>query len=182
MTLLQRSKLRAARLKLKRIRPYLSREQKIVDIGSGNCALVKLLLKEGYHVVPCDISNKSRFPDISPVIANGDVLPFQDNEFDVALLITMLHHTPTPENIVLEASRVADQLIIIEDIYTNVIQKYLTFFVDSLVNWEFKGHPHSNKTDVRWNKLFNKLKLTVVRKKTYKFLLFFKQVLYDLRK
>jgi ubiquinone/menaquinone biosynthesis C-methylase UbiE len=39
-------------------------------------------------------------PDTKPVLYDGKKMPFKDNVFDAALLITVLHHTPDPESIV----------------------------------------------------------------------------------
>ena len=47
------------------------------------------------------------------------------------------------------------------------------FNFDSLLNKEFIGHPHSNKRDREWHKLFKKLNLKVEKKeytKAYGFL------------
>ena len=76
----------------------------------------------------------------------------------------------------------ASRIIIMEDIYSNSLQKYLTFFVDSLVNLEFSDHPHSNKTDEEWRELFRKNGLKLVDAKYHRFLLFFRQVTYYLEK
>lgn len=69
----------------------------------------------------------------------------------------MLHHTASPENLLKEARRVARKIIVMEDVYTTVWQKYATYIMDSLVNLEFKGHPHSNKNDTQWREVFQRL-------------------------
>ena len=84
--------------------------------------------------------------------------------------------------VIKEALRVADELIIIEDVYTNQLHKYLTFFTDSLFNFEFIGHPHSNKTETEWEKLFKNLKLKIKDKRKDKVLKFYNQVTYYLSK
>lgn len=173
--------IKAAKIKLKRIFPYLQKDEVIVDIGSGNGALVYLLKKEGFNVEPTDISNKSKFESVVPKICPGDKLPFADQSVDTVLLITMLHHTPHPEALVEEAMRVGKKIIIMEDLFTNYVQKQLTFFTDSLVNWEFKGHPHTNKNDEEWKKLFERKNLQLNHSEYYNFLLFFKQGLYVLQ-
>ena len=69
-----------------------------------------------------------------------------------------------------------------EDIYTTLFQKYITFAADSINNWEFIGHPHSNKTDAEWRALFKKHDLIIESVEYYQFLLFFTQVTYVLSK
>lgn len=174
--------LKAARIKQERLLPFLNSSEHILDIGSGNGGLVHLLHKKGIQITPSDISNKSIFPDITPVILKGSVLPFKNDAFDTVLLITMLHHTPQPIDIIKEAMRVGKRLIIMEDIYENKAQKKLTLFMDSLVNMEFKGHPHTNKDDKEWKKVFHELNLELTHVEYYNFLLFFKQVTYILHK
>ena len=98
------------------------------------------------------------------------------------MIITVLHHTTDHKKIISEASRVADQLIIMEDVYTNPIQKYATYFMDSLVNLEFKGHPHSNRDEAGWEQLFKELNLEVIDKQIHHTLVIFRQVTYLLKK
>jgi len=98
------------------------------------------------------------------------------------LLLTVLHHTPNPKEILKEASRVSKRVIIIEDIYSNLVQKYLTFFTDSLVNFEFRGHPHSNKSVSEWNKLFNELNLKIIHEEINQVYGLFNQALFVVEK
>lgn len=182
MELYQKWCLIKAKPKLIRLLKFYDKKQSLLDVGSGNCALNILLKKEGINVKGLDIVNKSAFRQETPIIYDGYKLPFKDNEFDVVQIITVLHHVKDPINIVKEAKRVGKRIIIMEDIYENVFQKYVTWIADSINNWEFIGHPHTNKTDEEWKKIFNKNNLTVTHSEYYNFLLFFKQVTYVLDK
>ncbi|MFH0890255.1 MAG: class I SAM-dependent methyltransferase [Candidatus Aenigmatarchaeota archaeon] len=148
----------------KLIEPNLNKNDTIIDVGSGACCLNEILAEHGYKATPLDVKNLSLVKNIKPIIYDGKKMPFGANEFDVALLITMLHHTKYPEKIIKEAKRVAGRIIIIEDIYTGNAHKKLTWFLDSLFNFEFAGHPHTNKTDKEWQDTFKRmgLKLTDV--------------------
>ena len=53
---------------------------------------------------------------------------------------------------------------------------------DSRVNLEFKDHPHSNRNDAGWKKLFQALNLEIIEEKQFKTLLVFRQVIYVLKK
>ena len=69
-----------------------------------------------------------------------------------------------------------------EDIYTNKLQKYITFVSDIINNWEFIGRPHTNKSDYGWRKIFkeNKLKIeknNILKKYTYLFLFFLLKII-----
>jgi len=79
----------------------------------------------------------------------------------VSLILTVLHHTNNPTVIIKEAARVSKRIIIIEDIITTVYQKYLTYSMDCLLNFEFFNHPHTNKTKEGWERLFQTLGLQV---------------------
>ncbi len=134
-----------------------------MDIGAGTCNLAELLLEEQQcQITVMDVKNHSRVPGIEPILYDGRTIPFADDSFDVALLITVLHHTPDPAHLIREARRVARRIIIVEDIYTSTPHKYATFFMDSLFNYEFIGHPHSNKDDAGWRALFDELRLRLV--------------------
>lgn len=172
--------LKDARFKLNRIRKFLTQGAKILEIGAGSGSVCLLLRQEGYTVTPLDIKNKTLTGRVNPVLYDGQTMPFANKSYNTALILTVLHHTPDPERILREAMRVADNIIIIEDIYDNKFQQYLTYLFDSIFNLEFIGHPHSNKTDGEWKELFSKLGLTLKSCQHDRFLLLFKQATYSL--
>lgn len=140
----------------------LAPKSSIIDIGAGTCHIADLLIYKGYKVVPVDVINLSLSAKTSPIIYDGEQLPYKAKSFGTAILITVLHHTKNPKAILGEASRVSKQVVIIEDIYNNKFHKYLTMFVDSLLNFEFKDHPHTNKTDEQWKQLFSDMNLKLI--------------------
>ena len=167
-----------ADLKLACITQYLNKSNRILDIGTGPGSVSLQLSRDGFNVISLDVEDLSLTPEVHPLIYDGNRLPFNDGDFDVALLLTVLHHTPYPKQILLEAVRVAPRIIIIEDIYRSRLGKGLTFFADSVANLEFRGHPHSNKTDDEWRTLFHQLGLRLVDAHDQRFLLFFRQITY----
>lgn len=168
--------------KYNRIEKFLNKDEKILDLGAGKCALSLILKQRGYNVTSVDVKDLSLTDEIEPIIYDGKSLPFADKSFDTVLLLTVLHHIPEPEVVLKESLRVADKIIIIEDIYSSPVQKYLTYFTDSLFNFEFKGHPHSNKKDSEWKKVFKDLNLNLIYTDKEKVLKFYTQVLYHLEK
>ena len=154
------------------IREYLTPDnKKIIDIGSGTCLLAEMIQQKVQTAVTALDINDFNFSDsIKPIIYNGRDIPFPDKTFDLGLILFVLHHTSKANavNIIKETKRVAKRVLIIEDIYFNWLQKYYTFFLDSLTNLEFFRHPHSNRTDPEWRSLFGELGLTVERKKYLK--------------
>ncbi|MFA6549918.1 MAG: class I SAM-dependent methyltransferase [Candidatus Gracilibacteria bacterium] len=161
--------------------PYLKPNESILDIGSGGGHICLNLKEKGFRVTPIDISNKSVAHSISPIIYNGLKVPFQNKKFDVALICTVLHHAKDPGQILKEAKRTAKRIIIIEDIYENQAHKYLTYVADSLLNLEFIGHPHNNKNDNEWKKIFEKMDLKILNTEYYKSLVVFKHAVYHLQ-
>lgn len=144
-----------------KIASLLIKSNKILDIGMGSGHVCHELQKRGYNVHPVDVVNLSFVPGLIPEIYDGQRLPYADKTFNVALLLLVLHHTKNPESIIADAQRVAKRVIISEDIYTNTYDKYLTFFLDSLLNLEFFGHPHTNKSDKAWLDYFKKQGLQI---------------------
>ena len=166
----------------RQINPYLKKHDKILDIGAGTCNVSEILSEKHFDVTSLDVKNLSFVDDIKPIIYGGDKLPFNGNKFDVALILYVLHHTKNFERIILEAKRVSKRIIIIEDVYMGVIHKYLTYLLDSLLNLEFAGHPHTNKKDGEWKKLFKKLGLKLRNTKYRRWGLVMKHAYYCLEK
>lgn len=166
---------------LRKIRPYLKNGSKIIDIGSGTGHTAHQLIKDGHKVACVDLLNQSVFQDTNPLVYEGKKLPFNDKMFDTALVLTVLHHTPSPEKVLKEAARVAKNIVVMEDTYNNYFQKILTFWMDSVGNLEFSGHPHTNKTDLEWQRLFDNLGYEVLHKSKEGFLWFFESTTYHLK-
>jgi ubiquinone/menaquinone biosynthesis C-methylase UbiE len=165
-----------------RIIPHLKEDDSIADIGAGICQISNELIKNGFFVTPVDILNVSPYPDVQPVVFDGKTLPFADNQFDVSLLITVLHHIPNPVAALEEALRVSKRVIIIEDVYKGLIQKYATFVMDSVVNFEYIGHPHTNKSSQEWLEVFDQHNLRVLAHEETPFWKYFQHALFHVEK
>lgn len=153
---------RAARL-AGQLQSFLNNGDRILDIGSGTCQVAAALVDRGYDITALDIANKSLVPTLTPQIFDGKQLPFADNSFDVALLLTVLHHIPHPDNTLIEACRVAQRIIIIEDVFESPAEKWATWIGCSWLNREIFGHPHSNRTDQGWRETFARYDLRVLQ-------------------
>lgn len=160
---------------------YFKKGDRILDFGCGLGGVSEKLISDGYDVVSLDVKDINLIR-IEPVIYDGKKIPFKKNSFDVALVLTVLHHTPDPEKLLKEVGRVANRIIVIEDVYDNLVGKYITFFFDSLFNFEFLGHPRSNKSDKEWKKCFKKLGFSLVREDRKRSMVFFKHGIYFLER
>ena len=161
---------------------YLKKDYRILDLGAGDCIINDIYSKKGYDMTPVDIENLSLVDGLEPMLYDGKRLPFKDNSFDLTMIVTMLHHTPKPEVIIKEAIRVSKRLVIIEDIFDGRLEFHVTCFIDSLQNQQFNGHPHTNKTDEEWKKVFKGLGLNLVDTKYTRWSLLLRHGTYYLEK
>ena len=172
-------KLDAAR-KLRWMEKWLTYMGQHIEIGSGPGSVLDVMRKDNYHIDGLDIRDTSYRDDLKPFLYNGQRMPFKEAAYDTALLPTVLHHTPDPEHIIVEAMRISKRVIIIEDVYEGRFMEWLTKRFDSLMNLEFKGHPHSNRTDKEWQATFERLGLSVEHRSIHRIAGIFKQAVYVL--
>jgi 2-polyprenyl-3-methyl-5-hydroxy-6-metoxy-1,4-benzoquinol methylase len=161
-----------------KIVPFLRKDEKILDLGAGLCLMLQWLKNNNYTVEGVDIHDISLYPYIRPKIYDGVTLPYKNKEFDTVLILAVLHHIQDQEHVIREAKRVSKRIIIMEDIYDNAIQKYLTFLMDSFTNLEFITHPHSNRTDRQWREEFKRLGLKVANVRYFRYWNIFQNALY----
>lgn len=172
-----------ALIKFSLFEKYIPKNASIVDVGTGSGQFAQLLKEKKYAVEAVDIIDKTNASEITPLIYDGKQLPYENNHFEVGMLITVLHHCPYPDKIFEEVLRVsAKRIFILEDVYNNSLMKYLTWFADSVANFEFIGHPHTNKSEKDWEKLFDKHNLILLHKNKVKVFFIFTQVVYVLEK
>ncbi len=139
----------------------MSSKDRVLDVGAGTCNVAEVLKERGFDVTPLDIVDLSFVDGLKARLYEGGQLPFEEKAFDVALVLTVLHHTRDPEKLLGEVCRVARRAVVIEDIHQNKLHRLLTCLADSLLNLEFVGHPHSNKSDSEWRELFQRMELSV---------------------
>lgn len=157
---------------------FLDPDEKIIDIGSGNGLVADYLRQQGFHVTPLDIADLAYHERVKPIVYDGQTMPFENKAFDTALILTVLHHIDQPDPVLVETKRIAQRIIIIEDIYKNALQKYATFFMDWLVNLGYSPAPHTNKDDNGWRNTFTEMNLKLSHTAQWRVLLFFRQAVY----
>lgn len=162
------------------VAPHLRAGERLLDIGAGTGQVAARLIGRGFPVTAVDVRDLSCEPTVSPALVDGRTLPFEDGSFDVALLITVLHHTPDPDAVLAEAARVARRVIVQEDVHASRGQHLATMVMDSVVNLEFFGHPHTNRSDAGWREAFVRHRLRVVASSTKPFWRWFRSATYVL--
>ena len=135
---------------------YFSPESSILDIG-GRWGFYKEPLKSrGHHLTIIDVV-KPRYQRAPVIVYDGVKIPFEDESFDCALLITVLHHIPDVISVIREARRVVrKKIIVVEDLYHHSLGRIWTEWRDRLYNFEYFGHPCNFKTAEQWSALFGK--------------------------
>ena len=171
-----------ARRKLALASPWLSLEDRLLEIGSGPGSVIIEFRKAGFQIDAIDVTDTSYCAALKPTLYDGQNMPYSADAYDIALLLTVLHHTLDPDDILLEAARVARRVIILEDVYESAWQRKYTKVADSITNLEFFGHPHSNRSDAEWRESFTRLNLKLLHSEVHPFATFFKQALYVVEK
>lgn len=171
-----------ARRKLALASPWIDREDQLLEIGSGPGSVLFEFREAGFQIDAIDVNDTSFAPTLAPTLYDGRNMPYQADAYDTALLLTVLHHTPEPDQILLETSRIARRIIILEDVYDGPWQRKYTKVADSITNLEFFGHPHSNRSDAEWRESFTRLKLNLLHGQVHPFASVFKQALYVVEK
>jgi hypothetical protein len=97
-------------------RPYTEGIDTILDIGTGTSIPIHIFAEifpeiRFNSVDVIDIRKRNKLPF---TIYDGKTLPFDNLEFDVAILNETLHHCEDPETVLFEAQRVAKLIYVIE--------------------------------------------------------------------
>jgi len=148
----------------KRIGPFINENETVLDIGAGGGWTGQLISEsKGAKVTLLDVKdfNHSSLP---VTIYDGEKIPFEDNTFDVSLLLFVLHHCKDPEAVLKEAMRVSKRVIILEDTFYTWFGRLIVCTNDVLTNLPSflmsKGGmslPFQFRKTKEWTTLFNEL-------------------------
>jgi ubiquinone/menaquinone biosynthesis C-methylase UbiE len=88
------------------------KQSRFLEVGCGTGHWSRYFSDKGFEVAGIDISSEmikiarqKQIPNSRFEIADGRNLPFEDESFDVAVVITVLEFTPEPEKIISEMVR-----------------------------------------------------------------------------
>jgi ubiquinone/menaquinone biosynthesis C-methylase UbiE len=147
-----------------RIDQLISPDSKVLDFGSGFGSLRRRLLADGFDVTSLDVNGTWYIGNMNDIVLyDGKKIPFPDKTFDVAVVCTVMHHITDTESSLRELKRVCKKIIIVEDVPRDPLHALAIWTLDSIINWEYIGHPHSNKTDEEWQECFERLGMKLTR-------------------
>lgn len=143
----------------------------ILDVGAGNMLVAQRLVDtKRITVQGLDVLDMN-FTDLPHKLFNGMNIPFNNNTFDTALLIGVLHHVSDQEALLKEVKRVTrSNIIIFEDTYNTELGKLWVKIRDVIGNIpeELKMNFALNFRKVdEWKDLFTKLDLVLKYEKTF---------------
>ncbi|MDY6933503.1 MAG: methionine biosynthesis protein MetW [Spirochaetota bacterium] len=154
-----------AKLVGEQILPFIHDGDNILDFGCGDMTIADFLTKsKSVYITGIDIVDY-HYKRLKFIKYTKGRLPFEDNEFSVALAVFTLHHTDNPHFYLKELIRVSNnRIIIIEDTYINRFEKCVAYIVDwignRVVSWSI-NIPFNFKSMKEWKLLFDINDLTV---------------------
>jgi ubiquinone/menaquinone biosynthesis C-methylase UbiE len=143
------------------IKDYIKKNEKVLDIGAGSGYIAEILSKKA-DLTLLDIKdyNQTRLP---LKLYDGKNIPFKDNSFDAALILTVLHYAPETEKFLKEVKRVSRKIIIIDDVYKTKFGKFAINLNDAIISNTVGVFTKFNfKTDTELKRIFQNLNLRVV--------------------
>ncbi len=134
----------------------------ILDIGCGDGLIDKRIIEQRPDIKITGLDILVREKTFVEVIKfDGESIPFQDNQFDCAMFIDVLHHTTDPMILLKEAKRIAKKFIIIKD---HLRDGFLSNETLKLMDWVGNARhnvvlPYNYWQKKQWEKAFFELNL-----------------------
>jgi len=121
------------------IEPLIPSNASVLDLGCGDGIVSHKIVQERGDIelfgVDVLLRSSSFFPSVS---FDGCKLPFGTGEFDVVMLIDVLHHTRDVSAIFLEAARVSKEHLLIKDhLADRILAKPTLRFMDIVGNLRY---------------------------------------------
>lgn len=136
----------------------------VLDVGCGDGKLAAIVGQQRPDVSVRGIDVLVREETAIKVDGfDGATIPFDRDQFDVVMMVDVLHHTDAPGELLKEATRVASQLVVIKDHYLRGFAAYRTLrFMDHVSNARHGVEiPCNYLAPNRWSELFRQSDLRV---------------------
>lgn len=161
---------------------FLSKDDRILDFGTGSGMTSELLAEKGYGVgtgkiTALDFGSRGYYGDPERFVSyDGLTLPFAAGSMDATISLSVMHHIPEAilASLVRQMSTVTERLLVIEDCWDTVqkngqiLGKRALDFKDSWSNFEWAHHPHTTKALPEWVEFFNANGFDVVKTQRHK--------------
>lgn len=169
MKFLERRSYKRARNFSKFLKNIIVRNKRILDVGMGDGTIAKQIQKDyNADIIGIDVIDYNK-TGVPLIIYDGKRINFKENNFDVVLIVEVLHHCNDVLSVLKEAKRVTkDKIIIFEDIYTSEMHKMITYIYDYIMNIRHAVNTPFNFRDKKgWIDIFKKLDLKLIEIKSY---------------
>jgi SAM-dependent methyltransferase len=135
----------------------LPRNVRVLDVGSGDGQLARRIMELRLDLQFTGVDVLVRPRSFIPITAfDGDHLPFTNGEFDVVMLIDVVHHAQHQLSLLRESARVARRLVVIKD---HIVRGMLARQTLGLMDWVGNARhgvalPYAYWTDAEWTAAF----------------------------
>lgn len=136
----------------------------VLDFGAGTCHFTMRMREEGFHVVPVDIVDQSRYPDAGLRVFNGRELPFDRGAFQTAVAHFVLHHIERQEDAFRELLRVTRGVVVIgEDVVDSWLDRLLAWVHTGTSPWSKSWSGFRSTSE--WREFFARYPVEVVEER-----------------
>ena len=135
----------------------------MLDIGCGSGEVGSDLASDGREVSGVDTLERDECA-IEMIMYDGVNLPFEDDTFEWATIVDVLHHASAPEQVLAEARRVATAGVVVKDHFAEGRRDHVTLAVmDWVGNRQFGvGRDGRYLSRAEWGEMFASVGLRVV--------------------
>jgi ubiquinone/menaquinone biosynthesis C-methylase UbiE len=153
---------RRIRVLARHLQEMLPRDATVLDVGSGDGLLARRILDARPDLRIRGVDVLLRPESHIPVQRfDGVRLPFGDGEFDVVMMVDVLHHATDQAALLRETARVAKRAVVIKD---HVVRGLLARPTLSFMDWVGNARhgvalPYSYWTEEQWQRSFAQLRL-----------------------
>lgn len=157
---------------VRHLKPYLPAQGQLIDIGCASGKMAEYIQKQtGLDITLLDVvdHNESHLPLQT---YDGHKIPFKTNQFDVSLLVFVLHHATDPIQLLAETRRITRQrLIVIEDTPRGRWERAAWRRWDYLLNTGYHADIHEAHTAHsadKWQEIFAAAGFKVEAQKSFR--------------